>query len=222
MNFRRTALLATLAVTLSSHALAETKSSASPQGGATENGAPENGVKKDAESKDYVRRDPKGIKGVRPLVELMRRGDDAAVARDYEKAKTTYQEALTMVPKTAILYFRIGQVETMAGKLSEAETAYTDALRYADNDPTLYAQLLFVLADLKERQLQRDAALKAWQAYADFLKSEPKAKGYLATAEERQKRLLRYNELVVESKGVKDRVTLRLKEIEENVKNKAK
>jgi tetratricopeptide (TPR) repeat protein len=217
MNFRRIALLATLAFTLSSLALAETKSSASP-----ENGASESGVKKDAASKDNVRRDPKGIKGVSPLVELMRRGDDAAVARDYEKAKTTYQEALTMVPKTAILYFRIGQIETMAGKLSEAETAYTDALRYADNDPTLHAQLLFVLADLKERQLQRDAALKAWQAYADFLKSEPKAKGYLATAEERQKRLLRYNELVVESKGVKDRVLLRLTEIEESTKHKAK
>jgi tetratricopeptide (TPR) repeat protein len=217
MNFRKFALLATLAMTLSSVALAETKSSAS-----SENGAPETGVKKDSAKKDGVRRDPKGKQGVSPWVEAMRRGDDAAAARDYGKAKTAYQEALTMVPKTAMAHFRIGQVEAMAGQLSDAETAYTDALRYADNDPTLHAQLLFVLADLKERQLQRDAALKAWQAYADFLKSEPKAKGYLATAEERQKRLLRYNELVVESKGVKDRVNLRLKEIEENVKNKAK
>jgi hypothetical protein len=157
---------------------------------------------------DGARRDPKGKKGMSPFAEAIRRGDNAAVARDYAKAKQAYQDAVSLEPKRALGHYRIGQVAVLAGNLEEAETAYNDALRVADNEPNLHATLLFVLADVKERQQQRDAALKAWLAYSDYLKSEPRAKGYPATAEERKKRLLRYNELLVESKGVQGRVEL--------------
>jgi tetratricopeptide (TPR) repeat protein len=201
-------LLTALSLTLSGLAQAETKPTLT---------APEA-----ANTKDGVRRDPKGKQGLSPFWEAVRRGDAAALARDYVKAKQAYQEAITFEPKRAIAHYRIGQVEVLAGKLSDAETAYNDALRFVDSEPTLHAHLLFVLADLKERQEQRDAALKAWQAYADYLKSESRAKGYPATAEERQKRILRYNELVVECKGVKERVELRIKELDENAKRKAK
>jgi tetratricopeptide (TPR) repeat protein len=209
MVFRPITFVAALTLSMASLASAETQ--------------PSTETKPSTETaKNSVRRDPKGKQGVSPFAEAMRRGDDFALARDYEKAKKAYQEAISLEPKRAIAHYRIGQVDVMAGNLSDAETAYTDALRYADSEPSLHAHLLFVLADLKERQLQRDAALKAWQAYAEFLKNEPKAKGFPATAEERQKRLLRYNELVVESKGVKERVELRLKELEENAKRKSK
>lgn len=174
------------------------------------------------EAATQVRRDPAGKKGVTPFLEAIAKGDVAAVARDYAKAKEAYQTALAAEPKQAIGHYRIGQVEVMAGKLADAETAYNDALRFADSDPTLRAKLLFALADLKERQVQRDAAIKAWQAYADHLKSEPKAKGYPASAEERQKRLIRYNELVVEAKGVKERTALRIKELDEAKARKVK
>jgi len=170
---------------------------------------------------EEVRRDPKGKKGLSPFAEAMHRGDDAAIARDFPKAKEAYQAALSLSPKQAQAHYRIGQVEALAGKLSDAETAYNDALRFVENDPTLHATLLFVLADLKERQGQRDAAIKAWQAYADYLKTESQAKGYPGTADERRKRLIRYNELVVESKVVKDRADLRVKELEESAKRKA-
>lgn len=210
MVFRRITILTAFTLSVVSLASAETKPIAETKPAVAE------------ATKDQVRQDPKGKKGMSPFAEAMRRGDEFAVARDYEQAKKAYQEAVTHEPKRAIAHYRIGQVDVMAGKLSDAETAYTDALRYADGEPTLHAHLLFVLADLKERLLQRDAALKAWQAYAEFLKNEPKAKGFPATAEERQKRLLRYNELVVESKGVKERAELRMKELEENAKRKVK
>lgn len=172
-------------------------------------------------SQNAQRRDPKGKKGIGPFMEAMHRGDDAAVARDYPKAKEAYQAALAIQAKQPMAHYRIGQVEALAGKLSDAETAYNDALRFADDDPTLHATLLFALADLKERQGQRDAAIKAWQAYADYLTHEPRAKGYPASATERKQRLIRYSEMVVESKAVKDRIELRLKELDESAKRNA-
>jgi tetratricopeptide (TPR) repeat protein len=202
-----------------SEAVAETK--VPPPVSAGGNDRPAQPAQADS-AKGGVRRDPKGQKGIGPFWEALHRGDDHALARDYPKAKEAYQAALALTPKQAIAHYRIGQIEVLSGNLPEAETAYTDALRFVDNAPELHAHLLFVLADLKERMGQRDAAIKAWQAYLDYLKSEAKAKGYRATADDRLKRILRYNELLVECKGVKERVQLRVKELEENAKRKAK
>ncbi len=175
-------------------------------------------AKKDASG---VRRDPKGKKGISPYWEAIRRGDEAAMARDFSKAEEAYQAAIGLEPKNPLGHFRKGQILVRAGKLTDAETIYQDAMRLADKDTTIHAAALFVLADLKERQGQRDAAITAWKAYADYLKAEATAKGYPETATERDKRLKKYNELVVEAKAVKERIQLRLKELDEAKKRQA-
>ena len=168
-----------------------------------------------------VRRDPKGKKGINPYWEAIRRGDEAAMARDFSKAEEAYQAAISLEPKNPLGHFRKGQILVRAGKLTDAEILYQDAMRLADKDTTIHAAALFVLADLKERQGQRDAAITAWKAYAGYLKAEATAKGYPETATERDKRLKKYNELVVEGKAVKERIQLRLKEVDEAKKRQA-
>jgi tetratricopeptide (TPR) repeat protein len=195
----------------------DAKASGSPEA------KPESTKATDTVTKDAagVRRDPKGKKGISPFWEAVRRGDEAALARDYAKAEAAYQEALGIEPKNALAHFRKGQILVRAGKLTDAETVYQDAMRLAGSDKTLHAAALFVLADLKERQGQRDAAITAWKAYADFLKSEATAKGYPETAVERDKRLKTYNQLVVDSKAVRERIDLRVKELEAAAKRQA-
>jgi tetratricopeptide (TPR) repeat protein len=176
------------------------------------------GVTKDASG---VRRDPKGKKGISPYWEAIRRGDEAALARDFAKAEEAYQAAIGTDPKNPVGHFRRGQILVRSGKLADAEVVYQDAMRLADKDTTIHAAALFVLADLKERQGQRDAAITAWKAYADYLKAEATAKGYPETAIERDKRMKKYNELVVDGKAIKERIQLRLKEVDEAKKRQA-
>jgi tetratricopeptide (TPR) repeat protein len=176
-----------------------------------------------AGSKDAsgVRRDPNGKKGISPFWEAIRRGDEAALARDFPKAQEAYQTAIGLDPKNPLGHFRKGQILVRAQKLGDAEIAYQDALRLAGKDTKIHAAALFVVADLKERQAERDAAIAAWKAYADYLKAESGAAGYPETPAERDKRLKKYKELVVEGKAVRERIQLRLKEVDEAAKRKA-
>lgn len=196
----------------------KTEAKADVNASATSEAKPAGGATKDAVG---VRRDPKGKKGVSPFWEAIRRGDEAALAKDFSKAQEAYQVAIDLDPKSPLAQFRKGQILVRGGHLPEAEAAYRDAMNLADKDGTIRAAALFVLADLKERQGKRDEAIAAWKAYADYLKSDPSAKGYPDTAVERDKRLKTYNELVVESKAVRERIELRIKELDEANKRKA-
>lgn len=168
-----------------------------------------------------ARRDPAGKKGINPYWEAIRRGDEAALAREFGKAEEAYQVAIGLDPKNPLGHFRKGQILVRSGKLGDADTAYRDAMRLSGSDTTARGAALFALADLEERKADRVAALSAWKAYADHLKADSKAKGYPETPLEREKRLRRYNELVGEMKAVRDRIQLRIKELEEANKRKA-
>jgi tetratricopeptide (TPR) repeat protein len=176
-----------------------------------------------APSKDVsgVRRDPNGKKGISPFWEAIRQGDEAAMARDLPKAEAAYQAAIGLDPKNPVGHFRKGQILVRAQKLGDAETAYQDALRLAGTDTKIHAAALFVLADLKERQADRDAAIAAWKAYAEYLKADSSAAGYPETPAERDRRLKKYQALLVEGKAVRERIQLRLKEVDEAAKRKA-
>jgi tetratricopeptide (TPR) repeat protein len=240
MLFGRSLVLVSCLVSVATSASAEAESKSSPNAElrlGAKPGSAELDAKTDAKadaqseptkavaaaSKDAsgVRRDPNGKKGISPFWEAIRRGDEAALARDFPQAQAAYQAAIGLDPKSPVGHFRKGQILVRTEKLSDAETAYQDALRLAGKDAKTHAAALFVLADLKERQGQRDAAITAWKAYADYLKAESGAGGYPETPAERDKRLKKYNQLVVEGKAVRDRIQLRLKELDDAAKRKA-
>lgn len=168
-----------------------------------------------------IRRDPSGKKGISPFWEAMRRGDEAALAKDFTKAQEAYQVAIEIDSKSPIALFRKGQILIRSGKLTEAEATYQQAMHLAEKDGKVRAAALFVLADLKERQGKRDEAIAAWKAYADYLKTDATATGYPETAVERDQRLKKYNAMVVDSKAVRERIQLRIKEVDEANKRKA-
>jgi tetratricopeptide (TPR) repeat protein len=176
-------------------------------------------------SASQVRRDAKGKKGINPFWEAIRRGDEAARTQDFAVADAAYTAAIGIEPKSALAHFRRGQILVRAGKLSDAEAAYQVALQLSDaagqKDATQHAAALFVLADLKERQGKRDEAVAAWSAYSAYLKQEPGAKGYPESATERDKRLKAYAALATDSALVRERITLRLKEVDAANKRRA-
>lgn len=176
------------------------------------------GVYKDARG---VRHDPKGKKGISPFWDAIRRGDEAAMAGDFIKAEASYNAAAEIAPRHPIAPLRLGQVLIRAGKLTQAETAYQQALELTEKDVTLHAAALFVLADLKERQGRRDEAILAWKAYAEYLRKEPSARGYLETPTEREQRISRYKEVAADSKNVRERIELRVKEVDAANQRKA-
>lgn len=163
-------------------------------------------------SSDGVRRDPKGVRGISPFWEAIKKGDDAFAARDHAGAKNQYQEAIRSQPQHPMGHYRMGEVELTGGNLKGAEESWQSALRFAGGEPTLKAKVLFVLADVKERQRALDEARNGWNAYEGFAKVATDAKTYPATPPERLKRIEDVKKLEVEYAPVKERIALRLAE----------
>jgi tetratricopeptide (TPR) repeat protein len=161
-------------------------------------------------SSESVRRDPKGIKGISPFWEAIKKGDDAFAARDAEGAIAAYQEAIRADPHNGMGQYRIGEVELSRGKMKEAEEAWQAALRFAGENASLKAKILFVLADVKERQRSFEEETNGWNAYEAHLKAQPAAKGFPASAADRKKRITEWNDYA----AVKERIKTRLAEAE--------
>lgn len=161
---------------------------------------------------DGVRRDPKGIKGISPYVELINKGDRAYVARDFDGALAAYREAIQAEPQNPLGHYRAGAVQLAKGDQKEAEAAWISGLRFAGQDGTLKAKLLFALADLRERHRNTDDALARWKDYAKTAEDYKEATTYPATATERVSRNEAWKRLVAEGAEVKARIAKRLQE----------
>jgi len=159
-----------------------------------------------------ARRDPKGVKGLSPFWEAVKKGDNAYVARDYEGAIAAYRDAITKEPQNAMGHYRIGEAHLAKGDMQEAEASWVAGLRFVGKNAQLHAKLLFVLADLRERQKNYDQAAQAWTEYEKFASQQRGIKAYPATAPERKKRVATWKQLVADYASVKERIEKRLKE----------
>jgi tetratricopeptide (TPR) repeat protein len=175
------------------------------------------GAKSDAPQigSDGVRRDPKGIKGISPYMEMIAKGDRSSVARDFEGAILAYREAIKLEPEKALGHYRVGSAQLAKGDQKEAEAAFVNGLRFVGKDGTLKAKLIFVLADLRERQKNNDEAIGRWKEYSKNAEDEKEAITYPATATERVARNEAWKKNVAESEEVKARIAKRLKEADE-------
>lgn len=171
---------------------------------------------------DEVRRDPKGIKGISPFWEALLKGDKAYVARDFDGAIAAYQEAIKLEPQNAMGHYRMGEAQLAKGNPSEAEQSWVAGLRFVGDNHKLRAKLLFVIADLRERQKSLDDAVERWNEYEKFVGAEPESKGFAQTPPERKKRVDEWKKLSADSAEVKKRIDARLKEAEESARKSAK
>lgn len=167
------------------------------------------------------RKDPQGVKGISPFWEQIKKGDDLYVARDFDGAIAAYKEAITKEPQNALGHYRIGEAHLAKNDTQEAETSWVAALRFVGNDHPLKAKILFVLADLRERQKSFDDATDRWNAYAQFAQQQPAAKAFPKTAEDRKGKIAGWTKLVSDYAAVKKRIEARLKEADAKAKKDA-
>jgi predicted Zn-dependent protease len=168
-----------------------------------------------------VRKDPEGKRGISPYAEAIAKGEGAYVARDLPGAITSFQDAIKLDTEKMLGFFRLGEAQLESGKPDDADGTWQTALGKKGTDD-LNAKLLFVIADLRERQHKWQAAKDAWASYSAFLQNHSKVTGYPATATERTKQADRRMKDEVDYAAVKDRIAKRelerTKEAEENAK----
>jgi tetratricopeptide (TPR) repeat protein len=114
-------------------------------------------------------------------------GNAKYAARDFSGAVEQYRKAIELSPKQALGFYLLGEAQLAAGSLTEADAAWNRAaLESGEQDPALHARALFVLADLKERQLKWDEARAAWQVYLDWASRYPNANAFPGSGQSRQ------------------------------------
>jgi tetratricopeptide (TPR) repeat protein len=119
--------------------------------------------------------------------EACKDGNTKYAARDFVAAIGAYQKAIELDPNNALGHYFLGEAQLAAGNLIEAEAAWNRAsLAATDKEAALRARILFVLADLKERQKKWDEAKAAWQVYLDWATKFPNAGAFPGSAQSRQ------------------------------------
>jgi tetratricopeptide (TPR) repeat protein len=166
-------------------------------------------------------KDPANQKGISPYMEAIAKGEAAFVARDFPAAVVGFQDAIKIDGQQMLAFYRLGEAQRAAGKPEEAEAIWSSALTKTGPDE-LKAKVLFVLADLRERQKKMPEAKEAWGQYAAFLKEKADAKGYAATSDERQKMVDRRVKDEKDYAAVKERITKRQEEREKEATENAK
>jgi tetratricopeptide (TPR) repeat protein len=114
-------------------------------------------------------------------------GNAKYVARDFDGAIALYRKAIERAPHQALGYYLIGEAQLAAGNLPEAEASWLRAATEAgEKDPALEARILFVTADLKERQKKWEDAKAAWQVYLDWANRFPDVGVFPGSAQSRE------------------------------------
>jgi tetratricopeptide (TPR) repeat protein len=119
-------------------------------------------------------------------VEACTRGNVKYAARDFQAAIALYRTAIDLDPKNPLAHYLLGEAQLAAGNVAEAEAAWNRASTESnERDPAMHARVLFVIADLKERQWKWDDAKAAWQAYLDWTNRFPNAGAFPASGRSR-------------------------------------
>jgi len=152
----------------------------------------------------------------------VQKGDSAYVARDFEGAIAAYRQEIEKNPNAALGHYRLGETQLAKGDAAEAEQSWQTALRFTGTDERLKSKILFVLADLKERQKAYDEAVARWKDYQQQAQSQPDAKGYPATPVDRIKRAEEWKKISADAAEVKARIEKRVKEADEVMRKSSK
>ena len=165
---------------------------------------------------------PPAPRGPSPYSAPVQKGDNSLLARDLEGAVSAYKQEIEKNPTAPLGHYRLGEAELARGNLTEAEIAWQSALRFVGNDENMKSKILFVLADLKERQKANDDAVTRWKDYEAHARAQPAAKGHPATAVERVKRADEWKKVSADAAVVRERIKKRLDEADASLKKTSK
>ena len=113
------------------------------------------------------------------------RGNAKYAARDFPGAIDAYQSATELRPHDGLGFYLLGEALLAAGRPGDAEAAWTQASVESATAPALHARVLFVLADVAERQKKWDDAKARWAGYSAWATQYPAAGAFPATADTR-------------------------------------
>jgi tetratricopeptide (TPR) repeat protein len=152
--------------------------------------------------------DPNNVSGISKYVETCVAGNAQYMARDFPAAIATYREAIKLAPKHPLAHYLVGEAQLAANNVPEAEASWNQAALVSDaSEPRLRARILFVLADLKERQKKWDDAKAAWQVYNEFVgRYGDGGVGFAASGASRVQAIDTMTKLNAESDKVKQRI----------------
>jgi tetratricopeptide (TPR) repeat protein len=120
-------------------------------------------------------------------LKLCEGGNAKYAGRDFTGAIDEYRKAIELAPKEPLAFYFMGEAQLAAGNLTEADAAWNRAtLESNEQDPVLRARVLFVVADLRERQKRWDDAKTAWQVYVDWAAKYPSSNAVTASGQSRQ------------------------------------
>ena len=142
---------------------------------------------KDAGATPDDKYDPANRTHISKFMETCTQGNAKFVSRDFPGAIDVYRKAIQLQPTNPLGHYLLGEAQSASGNLTEAEASWTNADNLGDKDPPVKTKLLFVLADLKERQKKWDDAKAGWQRYAQYVAAHADAGGSAATADARIK-----------------------------------
>jgi tetratricopeptide (TPR) repeat protein len=153
------------------------------------------------------RYDPDNIIAISQYMETVVKGTERFSAKDYTAAIDTFKKAVQLGPKKALAHYMLAEAYLQQNNLGEAEAAIAQALEAHDTgkNPAMRSRVLFLAADIHERQKQWDKAKAAWQAYAEHNAKFADA-GFPQTSVERLKVLQRIIELEKAYAGVRERI----------------
>lgn len=162
----------------------------------------------------------------------LKEGDKLFVAKQFAEAERAYQKALKRQSKLAEPHARLAAAQIELGKFDEAFDTLAKGLETSDTI-TERAKLMFLQADLRERQLALPKATERWNAYLELsgaggertidldapeeAATSPALKGetvYPATAHERLRQVAAAEKRAKEYSAVKDRIRKREMEAE--------
>lgn len=177
---------------------------------------------KDAPAKkNEVKKDPENKRGISPYMETIVKGQAAYVARDIPGAITAFQDAIKLDTEQMLGFYRLAEAQMESGKLDDAEATLQTAVSKRGPDD-LKAKVLFLTAELRERQKRWQPAKDAWAAYSAFLAGNSKAHGFPATAVERTKQIDKRMKDEIDYGAVKQRIQKRQAELQKEAEENAK
>jgi tetratricopeptide (TPR) repeat protein len=136
---------------------------------AADKAPPAKGNKKVAAEPAEPTYDPENVTGISRYMEAMIKGSAQYVARDFAGALETFRGAIPLAPKNPLGHYLTAETQLAMKNLTEADASLQQAEPLTDERTAgVRAKVLFLVADLKERQKKWDEAKTAWNAYAEW------------------------------------------------------
>jgi len=116
-----------------------------------------------------VRHDPDNKTGIAEWMEKCVDGNAKVLAHDVPGAIDSYREAIQLAPKRPLPHYLLGEAQLIQQNFPEATASLKIAEQASDDrDPELRAKILFVTADMWEREKKWDEAKAAWATYSEY------------------------------------------------------